>query len=321
MLARHKICTTLAVALAAATLSTPPGSARTSAAEPVASTAAVLADVPTLDGTAVRTYDAFDANQGVAVDRRHFYAVDNSTITKHDRPTGEALLQFAGAQDGPIEHLDSGAVVHGKLYAAHSNYPEWPMESSVEVFDTRTMRHIDTHSFGIFRGSLTWLDRHDGDWWAAFANYDRVQEGQSEPYGETYNTQVVRMDDDFQVVESWTIPKAILDKFELMSNSGGSWGPDGRLYLTGHDLPETYVMQLPPAGSELEWIAAVALPGIEGQGIAWDDRHSRSGHSRPSLWGISRENSRVIQFAIPFRSIPDPRRTYWDVLGPGEFEQ
>src|SRR3546814_8779330 len=46
------------------------------------------------------------------------------------------------------------------------------MTSSVEVFDTRTMEHVDSFSFGILRGSLTWLDRHDGAWWAGFANYD-----------------------------------------------------------------------------------------------------------------------------------------------------
>jgi len=303
MLTRTRLSASLAAALALASLVALPGSAATG--EP-----------PTLTGEAVRSYDAFDANQGVAVDRRHFYAVNNRTITKHDRTSGEALLQFAGAEGGPIEHLDSGAVIDGRLYAAHSNYPEWPMESSVEVFDTRTMKHVETHAFGIFRGSLTWLDRHDGSWWAAFANYDKVQEGQTEPYGGTYNTQVVQMDDDFQVVQSWTIPKVILDKFDVMSNSGGSWGPDGRLYLTGHDLPEAYVMKVPSAGAELEWVATVGLPGIEGQGIAWDDARSRS-----TLWGISRANSQVVQYTVPVRSIPDPVAPWWVVNGPGEFEQ
>jgi len=260
---------------------------------------------------------AWDADQGIAVDRTHFYAIDNSEITKHDRMTGEPVLQFAGAEGGPVEHLDSGVVVNGKLYAAHSNYPEWPMESSIEVFDTRTMEHVDSHSFGIHRGSLTWLDHHDGSWWAAFANYDRVQNGMAEPYGKTYNTQVVKLDDDFQVAQSWTIPKAILDKFEVMSNSGGSWGPDGNLYLTGHDLPETYVMALPAAGSELDWLATVSLEGIEGQGIAWD----RTDRKNPTLWGISRDNDEVREFALPTGDIAAPEALTGDVLGPEEFRR
>jgi hypothetical protein len=307
---RHRIILAVVAALGAVAASTLLSSAQASAPAPPAEA------VPELAATPIASYDAFDANQGVAVDRKHFYAVDNQTITKHDRSTGAPLLQFAGRPDGPIEHMDSGAVVDGKLYVGHSNYPEWPMESSIEVFDARTMRHVGTHSFGIYRGSLTWLDRHDGSWWATFANYNRIQDGQTEPYGKTYNTQVVKLDNDFQVVQSWTIPKAILDRFELMSNSGGSWGPDGRLWLTGHDLAEAYVMQVPPAGGELEWIATVRLPGIEGQGIAWDRAGSRS-----TLWGISRENARVVRFSLPWKDIPDTERTYWDVLGPGEFQQ
>jgi hypothetical protein len=125
------VATTLAV----------PGSAQDSVVEPQRLVAKLL-----------RTYDAFDANQG------------------------------------------------GKLYAAHSNYNESPMVSSIEIFDARTMEQVGTHSFGIERGSLTWLDRHDGAWGAAFANYDRVFDG--EVYRETNNTQVVQMDDDFDIVAS-----------------------------------------------------------------------------------------------------------------------
>ncbi|MEU2429726.1 hypothetical protein ABZ611_09405 [Streptomyces sp. NPDC007861] len=276
-----------------------------------------VAEVPGFDAAATASYDAFDARQGVAVDRKYFYAVSDSTITKHDRATGKPLLQFAGREDGPFVHFDSGAVIGDRLYAAHSNYSGWPMESSIEIFDTRTMRHIGSHSFGIDRGSLTWLDRHDGAWWAAFANYDKERKDKpGTPYGETYNTKVVKMDDDFQVVESWTIPKPILDKFKPMSNSGGSWGPDGRLYLTGHDLPETYVMKLPRAGSVLEHVATVALPGIEGQGIAWEDAGPHS-----ALWGISRDNEKVFRFSVPFGKITDPRTEVGKVLGPGEFVQ
>jgi hypothetical protein len=279
---------------------------------------ATTAEPPAFEAAVERTYtDTWDADQGIAVDRKHFYAIDNAEITKHDRETGEPILQFAGAEGGPIEHLDSGMVLNGKLYTAHSNYPEWPMESSIEVFDTKTLEHVQTHSFGIYRGSLTWLDHHDGSWWAAFANYNRVMDGMDEPYGQTYNTQVVRMNDDFQVLESYTIPKAILDKFELMSNSGGSWGPDGRLYLTGHDLAETYVMELPRAGAELEWVATIALPGIEGQGIAWD----RSDKKSPTLWGISRANDQVHEFTLPLDEVASPSDPQWEILGPDNFRR
>ena len=289
-----------------------PGSAEPparSAAEPQAA----LAPPQQLEARLLRTYDAFDANQGVGVDRSHFYAVDNTSVTKHDRETGEPVLQIAGADDGPLIHLDSGAVHRGRLYAAHSNYNESPMTSSVEVFDARTLQHVESHSFGVDRGSLTWIDRApDGSWWAGFANYDRVFDGAV--YGDTDNTQVVKMNHDFEVLESYTIPTEILDRFRPMSNSGGSWGPDGRLWLTGHDLGEAYVMEPPRAGSELRWIATVRLPGVEGQGIAWDLTGPR-----PTLWAIKRSTKQVLQFDVPYRSIATPPADDWQINGPAHF--
>jgi hypothetical protein len=37
-----------------------------------------------------------------------------------------------------------------------------------------------------------------------------VPDGQIDPYGGTDNTQIVKLDDNFQIIEAWTIPKAIL---------------------------------------------------------------------------------------------------------------
>ena len=167
-----------------AAVALPPASAARPAALAPTGTAAV-AEPPTYAATPLTSYPASDANQAVAVDAKYFYAVNNTTITKHDRRTGAPLLQFAGDSGGPFKHMDSGLVVGSKLYAVHSNYPEWPMESSIEVFDTKTMKHIDSYSFGIYRGSLTWLDRHDGAWWAGFANYDEISDDTNEPYGQT----------------------------------------------------------------------------------------------------------------------------------------
>ena len=222
-----------------------------------------------------------EANQGVGVDARHFYAVDNYIIGKYDKKTGKLLKKWQGAKSGPIVHLDSAMLMDGKLYAAHSNYPEWPMTSSLEIFDAETMDHIGTHSFGIQWGSLTWVDWYDSHWWMTFANYDRLFGPGKTPYGHKANTVMVKFTKDFRPLQSWTLPKAILDRFEDMSNSGGSWGPDGYLYLTGHDPAELYRMRLPKAGSVLELVDVIPM-NIRGQGIAWD-------RSQPGiLYGIIR---------------------------------
>lgn len=226
-----------------------------------------------------------EANQGVGVDAKHFYAVDNQTIGKYDKKTGKLVKKWQGDKKGPILHLDSAMVMDGKLYAAHSNYPVWPMTSSLEIFDAETMEHVASHSFGIQWGSLTWVDWHDGHWWMTFANYDRLLGPNKTPYGHKANTVMIKFTRDFRPVESWTLPKELLDKFEDMSNSGGSWGPDGFLYLTGHDPAELYKMRLPKAGSVLELVEIIPM-NIRGQGIAWD-------RSQPGvIYGIIRATAK-----------------------------
>lgn len=210
-----------------------------------------------------------EANQGVGVDDRYFYAVDNRVIAKYDKKTGKLAGKWEGPKDGPILHLDSAFVMDGKIFSAHSNYSQWPMTSSLEIWDAGKMEHIGTHSFGINWGSLTWADFYNGYWWMGFANYDVPFGPNKTPYGYKAATQVIKFTADFRYVESWVLPKTLLDKFEAMSNSGGSWGPDGFLYLSGHDPAEIYKMRLPKAGSVLEHVGTLAM-NIRGQGIAWD---------------------------------------------------
>jgi hypothetical protein len=228
----------------------------------------------------IAAFNAPEARQAVAVDERFFYAVDNRMIAKYDKRTGEHLAEWKGRSGGPFIHLNSGVVVDGKLYAAHSNYPGWPMASSVEIWDARTLTHVGTHRFGIDWGSLTWLDFHDGAWWGAFANYNRPFGGSFSASGNR-NTRIVRFDAGWRVAEAWTLPDALFEKFGDMSNSGGSWGPDGKLWITGHDKPEAYAVTLPETGSVLRWAATIPLD-IAGQGIAWD----RS--DRQVIWGVAR---------------------------------
>ena len=231
----------------------------------------------------LQRFQVKEARQGVGVDADAFYAVDNTMIAKFDKKTGALIAKWEGDTNNAAIHLDSAAVVDGKLYAAHSNYPAWPMTSSIEIWDAATLRHLDSHSLGIERGSLTWLDRDaNGIWWGAFANYNRVFDKSPTAYGNKYNTQVVRFDADWRVAEAWVFPDALVEKFDDMSNSGGSWGPDGKLYVTGHDNAELYVMELPEIGSELKWVGTIPAE-IGGQGIAFD-------RSRPGvIYGIIRK--------------------------------
>lgn len=213
-----------------------------------------------------RRFLAPEARQGVAAGSAHFYAIGNRSIAKHRKRTGERVAVWSEQEHGPVVHLNSGVVVGDLLYAAHSNYPEVPMLSSIEIFDTRTLEHVGSHSFGVFSGSATWVDRRDGFWWVAFANYEG--RGGQPGRGPAWTT-VVRFDDHWRPAGGYAFPPEVVERFGTRSNSGGAWGPDGYLYATGHDAAEVYVLRLPRAGSVLELVEIVAVEA-EGQGIAWD---------------------------------------------------
>lgn len=237
--------------------------------------------------TEVKRYQAKEARQGIAVDAKHFYAIDNTTIGKYEKDTGKKVAEWNGSAEFPAIHFDGGVVLDGKLYLPHSNYPQNPMTSSVEIFDAATRKPIGTHSFGILLGSLTWVDRHDGAWWAVFANYSRIFGTDKQAYGHTHWTSFVKMDDNWNILQQWVFPLNVLKRSEPMSLSGGSWGPDGLLYVSGHDHPEVYAMRLPKMGSVLELVKTLPL-NIAGQGIAWD-------RSKPgTIYGIVRKTNEVV---------------------------
>lgn len=232
----------------------------------------------------IRRFPAAEARQGVAVDARSVYAVGTREIGKYDKKSGELIARWQGQEGDRILHLDSGVIIDGKLYCAHSNYPGVPMTSSVEVWDANTLQHIESHSFGILRGSCTWIDRHRGYWWAAFAHYDKLK---AETLHGTEYTCVVQFDTNWREIQSWVFPDTIIDRFRPMSNSGGAWGPDNMLYCTGHDRPEVYLLRLPRAGSILE-LAAILPFAAKGQGIAWDPVETGV------LYGIDKAKKEVI---------------------------
>jgi hypothetical protein len=100
------------------------------------------------------------------------------------------------------------------------------------------------------------------------------------------------MDDQFRILNSWHFPPDILAAFAPMSCSGGSWGEDGLLYVTGHDRAEIYVLRLPEAGTVVEHVATIPLP-TAGQAFAWD----RSAPRR--IWTIERKTKSVVMSDVP----------------------
>ena len=93
---------------------------------------------------------------------------------------------------------------------------------------------------------------------------------------------------DSNVVVTWDAaqcPAAAVNVYR------GAIGPDGWLYLLGHDRPEMYVVGRPPMGPVLSHIATVSLEA-EGQAFSW----AKTGRT---VFAIDRRQRLVRTIEIP----------------------
>lgn len=212
-----------------------------------------------------------EANQAAAADERFVYAIDSAVIAKYDRATGVRVA----LSSGPAKHLNSGFLWKGKLYCAHSNYPQKPEKSEIMVLDLETMVLSTLKNFGEYRGSLTWVVREDGDWWCNFARYGK----------DNAQTVLVRLTEDWQERGTWTYPESVIKDLGQNSISGGVWR-EGQVLVTGHDRRLVYRLKLPKSGNVLELIDVLPSP-FPGQGIAVD-------FTANGIIGIDRDKRSVI---------------------------
>lgn len=236
----------------------------------------------------------FNVNQGVAVDDEYFYAISNTRISKCDKGTAEVIATWqANTKERGYEHfthLNSGVVVEGRLYCAHSRYPVDPDDCTVEIWNVEEADLVHERTVRMPRkyGSLTWIDRHpDHSWWMCHAVYGKNTNS---------GTRLVKyryQDGKFVELESWLFPKEVVANWDEASCSGGSWGPDGCLYTTGHDHAETYVLQIDKENGP-SYVRTEKGVGFFGQAIAWD-RFSKD----PILWGIVRKKRIITLTSMP----------------------
>lgn len=242
------------------------------------------------DFLAERTYVVDTARQGVAVDKDYFYVINNKDIVKYRKDNGQKMAEWRDTSNS-LHHMNSGVIVNSKLYCAHSNYPNSPMASSIEIFDPKTLTHIGNISLGIYIGSITWLDYYKGHWYVAFAHYS----GRGSSEGKTPEwSQLIEFTKDWERIRGWTFPKEIVERFGTRSNSGGVITRDGKLLITGHDNREVYELELPTVGHTLVLKHTYPVP-FEGQGIALDNARSVKG---TVLYGIIRRENKVIKAVL-----------------------
>jgi len=228
----------------------------------------------------VRAFSAPEAHQGVAVDADHLFVITNRTIAKYDKQSQQLVKRWDSPEGSHLRHLNGGTVVDGKLFCGHSNWPKKPSQNTIEIWDTETLEHVKTIPFGHQDKAFNWVDRHNGFWWVVYATY-----GDAESVKKTV---LIKYDDQWQELQRWTFPDEVIKRFLPYSNSGGSWGPDGLLYATGHDRAELYVLKAPKSGNVLQ-LNAIRPVTVHGQEIAWD----RTNNDR--LYGIRRKTREVVE--------------------------
>ena len=233
-----------------------------------------------------RRIPAPEARQGVAADQEFLYIISNHALGKYRKDTGVRVAGWECPEGQPLTHLNAGIVRDGRLYCAHSNFPGVPMLSSVEIWDTATMKHVGGRSLGRTDGSLTWIDRRNGRWIACFVHDGRRG---GEPGRGPEWTRLVEYDDEWRETGGWVLPAELVTTLGVRgySCSGGAIGPGGYLFVTGHDETALFVLAFPEAGSTLRWIATIPITA-EGQAFGWDPRDSGV------LYTLSKQGREVI---------------------------
>ena len=233
----------------------------------------------------VLSFNAPGSNQGVAVDDVYVYGIGNQQITKYSKD-GDSLAVWKESDSRLIKHFDGGIVVNGLLYCSHSNFPQIPMASSIEVFDTKMLEHVKTISLGIEYGSCTWVVPGDDCWYVCFAHYDNNGEkADGKVIRDASWTRIVQYDNQWRKLQGWILPPELIEEIRPMSLSGGLF-VDGKFYCTGHDARKMYVLEFPTYGMRLIWTDTVEIP-FNGQGIALGNDGS--------LWGIDRQSKLILK--------------------------
>ncbi|MBL9192648.1 MAG: hypothetical protein JNJ82_09830 [Opitutaceae bacterium] len=219
--------------------------------------------------TELRRFPAPEARQGIAADDEFLYVISNHDLGKYRKSGGDRLAAWSCPEGEPLTHVNAGVVYRGRLYGAHSNYPGVPHVSSIEIWEPGTLRHLGSVSLGRTDGSLTWIDRRDGRWIACFVHY--AKRG-GEPGKDQHWTRLAEYDDEWRPTgRGWVFPVALFAHLGSrgFSISGGAVGPDGFLFVTGHDEKELCVLEFPTSASTLRWVATIPMTA-EGQAFAWD---------------------------------------------------
>ena len=248
-------------------------------------------EVLRLTARTLRVYDVPEAHQGVAADARFFYAVDNTVLAKYEIASGQLVDRWAGPRNGLIRHLNSCLVGRRTPLVRELELladADGIVGGSVRRCVARSRRAATASGCATKDRSRGPIGT-SGGWIAGFAHYDG--NGGVAFKDHTFSS-VVTFDAEWRRTGGWLFPQSALERMAPDAASGGAIGPDGCLYLLGHDRPEMYVVARPSMGPTLIHIATIDLEA-EGQAFSWAHDGTRT------VFAIDRRKSLVRTIAIP----------------------
>lgn len=236
----------------------------------------------------INTYtNVKDARKGVVADTEYFFAINTTSISKYDIRTGIHLKSINFEDHPRIRNLTGGVIVNNRLYVANAPETDKHRQNTIEVF-TKDLVYLYNINVTGNTGSLTWIDYYDGKWWGCFAHFnDQVRyTAMVEFYHPNPNLEIIPHQKDlvnWHVKDRWFFPHKVSECFKPYSCMGGSFGPDGKLYVTGNNKNELYVLNFNQY-SPIMALDHTKNVDIEGKGICWD-------RERGLLYGTGRNES------------------------------
>jgi len=211
--------------------------------------------------------------QSIAVGEDVFYAIQPTHITQYSLTTGAVLHEVDLIGHTRIKSLQGGVVVRNRLYVTNHN-PETlgSKQNTIEVFDA-TLKYIYHINVTGNTGKLTWVDYYDDKWWGGFAHDDAMVANtvMVEFYHPRPDLSSTPEDKDlvqWHIRNRWFLPAIVYENMRPYSNYGGSFGPDGKMYMTGNKSNKVYVLDFYRSTPMLS-LDHVKETELNGNGLTW----------------------------------------------------
>lgn len=277
----------------------------------------------------IRSYTNIEnAVQGVIIDNNFFYPINKQTISKYNIKTGKNELSKSFSNHPRINTLHSGISVSDKLFVCNQKING---RNTIEVFNKNLEQEYFINVSGD-TGKLVWIDYYKKYWWGCFAHSDKniqntivvefytsaeaigadslitretreFDKESKDPLNssKTRELDVEKPPPHWHIRNRWYLPYKAKKSLFPYSCSGGSFGRDGLLYLTGQFQNKLYVMGFHET-SPMMTLNHIKETSLYGGGIDWNRRFQ-------ILAGINSETSTVHLYSpienFNFSDLPD----------------